>query len=167
MNELNNVLYEATAAIAPSYFSLPVLGGDARFRERVYCYELYHQMRLRWPEGCQYLLNGEVDKRLHPYFEGRDPKTPDFLVHVPGSGDNHAIIEVKPFNSRREGFEKDVETLALFRREFGYQRAIHLVYGASVANTQAKVRGSGAKVEDLGMIEIWAHPHPGTPAGPG
>jgi hypothetical protein len=48
MNELSDVLAEATAAIEARYFRLPIAGGDPIYRERVYCYELYHQMRLLW-----------------------------------------------------------------------------------------------------------------------
>ena len=44
MEELDLVIQEATAAIDAMYFQLPVDGGDPVYRERVYCYELYHQM---------------------------------------------------------------------------------------------------------------------------
>ncbi len=63
MEELDHILAEATSAIEADYFRLPIDGGIPVFRERVYCYELYHQMRSRWPprSQCRYLLNGEVD----------------------------------------------------------------------------------------------------------
>jgi hypothetical protein len=68
MEWFTGILHEATARIAPEYFLLPVYGGPSVYRERVYCYELYHQIRLLWPGDCPYRLNGEVDKRAHPYF---------------------------------------------------------------------------------------------------
>lgn len=52
MEEFTQILRQATAAIAPEYFHFPIDGGDPIFRERVYCYELYHQLRERWPEDC-------------------------------------------------------------------------------------------------------------------
>ena len=45
MDELTQILEQATAAIASEYFRLPVWNADPVYRERVYCYELYHQMR--------------------------------------------------------------------------------------------------------------------------
>jgi len=43
--ELTHVLQEATADITADNFYLNLDGGDPVYRERVYCYELYHQMR--------------------------------------------------------------------------------------------------------------------------
>ena len=61
------LLRAATSAIAAEYFLLPVAvppGGVPRsdFRERVYAYELYHQLRCRWPahwSGMHFLM-GEI-----------------------------------------------------------------------------------------------------------
>jgi len=36
---------DASARIAADYFQLPVADADSVYRERVYCYELYHQLR--------------------------------------------------------------------------------------------------------------------------
>jgi hypothetical protein len=77
------ILSEASAAVHQNYFRLPVKGTSPAYRERVYCYELYHQMRLRWPYPCApdfpYWLNGEIDKRGNPKFK---KGVPDFLVHT-------------------------------------------------------------------------------------
>jgi hypothetical protein len=107
------------------------LGGTASVRRRCsrVCREspqLYHQMRTRWPETCPYSVNGEVDKRNHPYLGEGAPK-PDFLVHVPGTGDNDAAIEVKGPGAAAVGIRKDIGTLLTFRQWYG--RVIYLVYG--------------------------------------
>jgi hypothetical protein len=39
MNELNDLLAAASAAIEPGYFRLNIYGGEAVYRERVYTYE--------------------------------------------------------------------------------------------------------------------------------
>ena len=65
MNELSEILSTATGSVERAYFQLNIDGGDPVFRERVYCYELYHQMRSRWPSSSNYVLNGEIDKRAH------------------------------------------------------------------------------------------------------
>jgi hypothetical protein len=69
-----DLLCEAAAAVGAQWFLLPIFSGDSkaptrRYRERVYCYELYHQIRLlsETPLGAdagapRYLLSGEIDK---------------------------------------------------------------------------------------------------------
>ncbi|WP_147414288.1 hypothetical protein [Sphingomonas gilva] len=132
MEELTFIVKQATAGVAPDYFYLNLDGGDPVYRERVYCYELYHQMRMRWPAQTPFYLNGEVDKARHPkMIELRDrfPK-PDLLVHRPGyMAGNFAVIEVKCEHAGKAGIAKDLETLSFFVNEFGYQRAIYLIYG--------------------------------------
>ncbi len=115
MQQLTRIIQRATAAIGLEYFTLPIYGSEPVYRERVYCYELYHQMRVRWPPGTPLFPNGEVDKQKHPYFgDGKYPK-PDLLVHVPGQGTNHAAIEVKSNDPAKAGVLKDVRTLNQFR----------------------------------------------------
>ena len=162
MQELDTILQEATAAIPQEFFLLRVHGSDKTFyRERVYCYELYHRMRLRWPDGCPYFLNGEIDKQGHPDFPDVSPK-PDFLVHLVGHDDNDTIIEVKSANADREGIEKDLATLLHFRK-YGYKRAIFLIFGLDPDTAHAKVVKCGTP-EQRTAIELWVHPNVGHPA---
>lgn len=163
MHELSGLLGAAAAAVAPEYFLLPIHGADPVYRERVYCYELYHQMRRLWPEDSHYRLNGEIDKRSHPYFaDGAAPK-PDFLVHEPGTGNNHAVFEVKSTIGSDKGTIKDFETLLHFRHQLGYERAIYLIYGAPPADALGKVQRCGL-MEQLAAVELWVHPWAGMPA---
>ncbi len=153
MEQLNEILNHGTAAIDGEYFLLPIHGADPVHRERVYCYELYHQMRLRWP-ATHYRLNGEIDKGGHPYFrpKGGKPK-PDLLVHVPGGGENYAVIEVKSSRAKAKEIRKDLRTLCEFRR-LGYQRAIYLVYGA-----EAVLKRIARYTDEISFpIEVWFHP---------
>lgn len=56
---------EAVAQIAPEYFAPRVAGGGDVWRERVYAYELYHQLRVAFePTGL--VMHGEMDKASHP-----------------------------------------------------------------------------------------------------
>jgi hypothetical protein len=163
VDELNDILAGATAAIDTEYFRLPIDGGNPVYRERVYCYELYHQMRAQWPprEACRYLLNGEVDKRAHVLLHqlGVRGEKPDLLVHRPGHmEDNHAVIEVKHANAPSLGILKDLKTLTLFRNQAGYQRGIYLIYG-STANEriEKRIKRAAASVDGSAGIEVWLH----------
>ena len=128
--EVSEWLLDATEEIGPNYFQLPVAGQtDAIYRERVYCYELYHQWRRRWHDGFAYTLGGEIDKSGHPVIRGGNK--PDFLVHVPGNmGGNLLVVEVKPATSSREKMANDLIKLCRFRRTpIDYSHAYFLVYG--------------------------------------
>jgi hypothetical protein len=170
MDELSPVLAEATQAIEPGYFRLAIDGGDPVYRERVYCYELYHQMRLRWPQNCPFYLNGEIDKAAHPILSnlGAGQAKPDLLIHQPGyMNGNHAIIEVKCTRARNKGIRKDIETVALFLGRVGYQRGIYLIYGDEFDRSfMDRIFAAAVEIGQLPEIEIWLHAAPGEPARP-
>jgi len=161
MHELTQILFDATAAIDSNYFHLRLDGGDPVYRERVYCYELYHQMRLRWPENTLYFLNGEVDKAAHPILRrlGADHVKPDLLVHMPGQmSGNHAVIEVKSSEAQLAGIKKDLNNLSLFISTVGYTRAIYLIYGYGADEAKIEqVRRIADGIRDLAPIELWMH----------
>ncbi len=150
------------------YFQLSIFGGNPVYRERVCCYELYHQMRLRWPKGCPFVLNGEVDKTAHPRLMelGAAGYKPDLLVHTPGDmAGNHAILEVKSASAARYGYAKDFRTWNVFRNEVGYARAIYLIYGEEITrNDFGRIASGAAKLGLSAPIEIWLHVTPGEPA---
>ena len=103
-----NLITAATERVEDEYFLLPVAdqnGGEPiiQYRERVYSYELYHQLRLAWP-NWDYSLGGEVDKRKHPIIHGQDLDNakPDLLIHVPGTMDrNLVVVEIKALTPTR------------------------------------------------------------------
>lgn len=174
MENFPDILREATANIEAEYFQLPVAEVDGPvYRERVYCYELYHQLRERWPDGRPYSLSGEVDKQGHPQFRGNnlDGTKPDLLVHKPGDmNENAVIIEVKPINGRTEGIEKDLKTLTAFRSTANYQAGYLLIYGTNgslqrvreIAERCTECVSSGEI--DTGLITLWHHASPGDAA---
>src|SRR5437867_1930215 len=81
---LNN-LASAASRINSTYWTLSVAQGEPKVLERVYAYELYHQMRLLLDDSAALALHPEVSKIGHPC---RDPeivraRIPDFIFHVP------------------------------------------------------------------------------------
>ena len=155
MEEFNIILERATAALSPEYFLLPVQGGDFVYRERVYCYELYHQLRCQWPDECEYVLNGEVDKQQHPNFDGPGYPKPDFIVHVPGSAENFAAIEVKGPGAAPGDIRTDLSKLLQFQR--WYPRLLYLVYGVHPVTARNRIVESAENEADLDAIELWVH----------
>lgn len=169
MEEFDGILGNAAAKVQLEWFELPVTGEGAVYRERVYCYELYHQMRCCWPNRSGWRLNGEVDKRNHPDFGGRAPK-PDFLVHVPGTHHNYAVIEVKSGKwARTREIERDIKKLIRFSKEikYPYELAIYLIFGAKAERVAERVK---KRLQEHGQpaakVEVWVHSCVGKPAVP-
>jgi hypothetical protein len=99
-------------------------------RERVFCYELYHQIRSQMTPCHKLSLNGEIDKRGHKDFECKDWKNPDFVFHIPGTNEHNTIvIEVK---GKLSGYESeimdDLQTLLTFISKYGYTAGIFILY---------------------------------------
>ena len=173
--EIEKLISYATKHIEKNYFQLPIDGReDPIYRERVYCYELYHQLRLCWPTDTEYELSGELDKSGHPLIRGNglDRVKPDLLVHVPGDmGGNYTVIEVKPISANSNGIAKDLSTLTAFRRHAGYAKALYLFYGdgdiETVLNTVGKLQlESKLDIIDISLIEFWWHRQVGASAKP-
>ena len=167
----------ASSQISEEYFRLPVAGSDPRYRERVYCYELYHRWRCHWFNGFQYSLCGEIDKRGHSYVRGKhvDNVKPDFLVHIPGRMINLAnllVMEVKPANADPDQIADDLEKLTGFRRDLkdeggqpaNYYAAYFWVYGLPLEQwhkfcPRVKAALPGKEV-DLSLLRFFLHGNP-------
>jgi hypothetical protein len=167
INHFLQLLARATAEVQDPYFHLPVAGReDTIYRERVYCYELYHQIRKLLEEDGQlapYTLSGEIDKQAHPFIERQC--APDFVFHIPGGMDdqNFVVVEVKPITGTTDGIEKDLKTLTDFvSEEIGYKLGVELVYGGEKADLSRfveRIRAAGNNKLRL----LW-HPYPGARA---
>lgn len=124
-------LDEAGKRMDKHYFQLDVARGESKYRERVYCYELYHQLRCTLGNDYPYKLDGEVDKNGHPIIHpALGAKKPDLIVHVPRRMDrNLVVIEIKPVTVGMTGLRTDLEKLKGFLDVANYYRAIMLIYG--------------------------------------
>ncbi len=156
------LLSSATARIADDYFQLPVADADAVYRERVYCYELYHQLRCLWGD-FPFRIGGEVDKRGHPHFENGPYALakPDLLVHVPKyMGRNLAIVEVKACDRPTQQFHEDLAKITWFCRHADYAGGVFLIYG-TVADAEkpldARVADAAASEVDMDRIHVFHH----------
>jgi mRNA deadenylase 3'-5' endonuclease subunit Ccr4 len=126
VNAMNN--------IDRKYWSIHAAGiKDEILRERVYCYELYHQIRcLQEVNKCNYDfdINAEIDKRGHK--EIKRNFNPDMIMHQQGSmKNNYCVIEVK----RRidsDGIKKDFETITEMIQKYNYKCGIFILAGDSL-----------------------------------
>ena len=157
-------LLEASGEIAGPYFQLPVAGGNNAYRERVYCYELYHQWRARWDNNFPFLLCGELDKRGHTLVKGKhlDDTMPDFLVHFPGEMNNLLVMEVKSVAGKKKKMAEDLIKLTAYRKDLkdkhgdpaNYYAAYYLIYGLSEVDWPDFSKEIIAEVKDKKEIDL-------------
>ncbi|MBX9950301.1 MAG: hypothetical protein K2Y39_14120 [Candidatus Obscuribacterales bacterium] len=155
MEGLDKIISVAIEAIDQEYFLLPIRGGFEKYRERVYCYELYHQIKARWPKSTDYRLNGENTKQGHPYFENIPGwLMPDFVVHVPGFDINYCVMEVKSSDSSVQKISEDFDSLETFLSlgSYPYKRGILIIFGED-----AKQQFEQLKKPKNASIEVWLH----------
>ena len=102
-----HALDTAIAQLPQPYFQVQRHGIEPAWRERAYCYELYHLLRCHLPDNFPFTLHGEIDKAGHEditrHFGRRKRPNPDFILHSPGArgqAANFAVIEVKRLRSR-------------------------------------------------------------------
>ena len=161
LQHLHALLDAAAPRVGPDHFLLPVADAHAVYRERVYCYELYHQLRCLW-DGFPFSLGGEVDKAGNPHFADGpySNSEPDFLVHRPGTMDaNLAVLEVKAGTVTLRGIRDDLQKLGWFCREARYFRGILLVFGNGGTDEEmaAKVRRADGVNVDLRSLDCLYH----------
>lgn len=165
-------LVKASKEISEPFFQIPVAEGNSIFRERVYCYELYHQWRVKWDDNFPFLLCGELDKRGHTLIRGKylDDTIPDFLVHHPGEMTNLLVMEVKPANGNKDKMQDDLKKLTAYRKNLkdkhgnpaNYYAAYFLVYGLPEDDWPAFSKEIIGKIEnkeevDLSLIQCFLH----------
>ena len=150
------MLEKATREMPQDYFQLRVAGKDTPiYRERVYCYELYHQLRVALPHDFHFSLTGEVDKRGHPIIRTSplNRRKPDFLVHSTGNmKSNLSAAEVKPGIAGIRDMEKDIETLISCLNQANYEYGMLLIYGGRRPGWLGKLKrlaGQNTKFPDF------------------
>lgn len=172
----------ACELVGEPWFRLPVATADPEvpgeaYRERVYCYELYHQLRRLSDSHAGaaagapvYMLSGEVDKAGLGAEALRTKKKPDLVWHVPGdSGHNAVVVEVKSSrNFSTDQVGKDLDTLAQFLSidRHSYCVGVLLVYGDEDEQTLRLRVQTAARRGDIDLItdrlRLFWHRHVGT-----
>lgn len=149
-NSYLKLIYTAMGKIKSDYFFVAETGRRLPIaRERVYCYELYHQMRCL--EGAQPMedgavncvINGEIDKSGHPII--KENFNPDFVIHCQGEmSKNLCVVEVKT-KYNKAGVEKDFNTIKCMMHCYHYTFGVFIITGETIKTFKAKL--------DTGLLE--------------
>lgn len=154
--------------IESQYFNIPGYNGEYPvFRERVYCYELYHQLRCNIPNEFPFTIHGELDKAGNvSIYELLRGKKPDFVVHKPGTSNNLIVMEVKSIKSKLDDIIDDCYKLKNFENNANYTQQIMIIFGSYekekdeqlLGNVKLALAENGLLTQNL--LLIW-HKEPG------
>ena len=130
-----------------------------KYLERPFAYEFYHQLRKLIDSGDVDfggpVIQAEVDKSSQHCFKNR--KIPDFIIHVPNTQKNLAVIEFKLAANFRN-LEADLKKLAGFKNNkyLRYTFAIEIIIGNHAFLNKAKEcisRIEKARGEEITIID--------------
>ena len=105
---------------------------EEKYLERPFAYEFYHQLRKLIDIGDVNfggpVIQAEVDKKYQKCFE--NGKIPDFIIHVPNTQKNLAVIELKLATNFRK-LEGDLKKLVEFKNneDLKYTFVIEIIIG--------------------------------------
>jgi len=130
---LSQIDYEKIEVI--NHFT--ILLSEEKYLERPFAYEFYHQLRRLIEEGRvdfgEPIIQAEVDKRYQNIF--KKGKIPDFIIHLPNSRRNLAVIEFKLATRKAEDIKKDIKKLVKFKtkEELNYNHSVEVILGTNQA----------------------------------
>ncbi|WP_090138396.1 hypothetical protein [Limnohabitans sp. DM1] len=162
MNKFYDILVAATENISRQYFSTKIIVDDyikSVYRERIYCYELYHQIRLKLKCDLTMGFYGEYDKSGSSLYErsALNRIKPDFLIHSPGNVEENLLaMEVKSSDAKRRDIKSDINKLIKLKESHNFKFCIYLIYGDNA------LEKGGAAAEFVGdkfksEIKIFIH----------
>jgi len=108
-----------------------------KYLERPFAYEFYHQLRRLLNKGDVDfngpIIQAEVDKRYQQCFE--NGKMPDFIIHIPDSRRNLAVIEFKLATRAKESIKDDFVKIVEFKTnsDLKYSYGIEVLLGTKHA----------------------------------
>lgn len=143
MNEHIRFIYDGILNIPLDYFYCETREGRKQYNERVFCYELYHQLRILMPKYLTQInkrLDGEIPKVLRygspPYFgieyaitdKERDFKAiPDMVIHENQKNrkGQYLILEVKN-SPNKVNVKWDLIKILSYIEQLKYEIGIYL-----------------------------------------
>jgi len=121
-------------------------------RERVFCYELYHQLRISLTNDYPYKIHGELDKHGHREIQRQNQKIPDFLFHIPGTHDeNNVIVEVKG-SLNRHLIISDLVKIKSFMANVNYKFGVFLLFSYTLENFLDEIKFSEIAINRTNRI---------------
>ena len=140
VKEIVDIIADAAKKVPEKYLKLETTYEPSGIvRERVFCYELYHQIRLILGDSETLTLNGEIDKSGHKDFDKGDQKNPDFVFHIPGEHKGNTIVMEVKGKVVKDDIDKDFKTITTFISKYSYKSGIFLLYNHTLKEMMSKM----------------------------
>jgi hypothetical protein len=140
----------ALLSVAAEYFSVPLPDGTEGYQERVFAYELYHQLRNHF--SANWYVNGEFRKGLSmvPRIGSDRQVIPDIVIHQSNTIDrNLLVVEIKTNrNTSPQNLLDDLRKLEMYthpREGLGFSIGIMLAVNF---NAEATIAGATPQMRD-------------------
>jgi len=162
----------ALLSVAPDYFCVKLPDGSQAFQERIFAYELYHQLRLQFKEN--WYVNGEFCKGLSlvPRVNRTNWIIPDLVIHQPATIENNLVaVEIKSSqNLAPKDLLADLQKLEMYtdpKQGLGFCIGIMLIVNSDFNHVFSRasddLKASIAQTLDKGpRVAVWniASPKP-------
>lgn len=152
INDYLPFITDALNHVEQPYFLLPTTYTPI-MRERVFCYEFYHQMRTLqntpgYPRLSNLYIHAEIDKSGHKDFDKAHQANPDFIFHVPGEFKRNTIVVEVKNRLEKKGISKDLNTLLTFVSTYQYKIGILIVFNKSITQVSTYLRKNFSHIKD-------------------
>lgn len=143
-----NRVRNALLSVERIYLKYPAIGDIQKYGERVFAYEFYHQLRIRFND-LHLDITGEPIKGAGLLPDMDQTTVPDFVIHNYSTNDHNEIaIEVKVTpNLTARQIRGDLQKLAnMINGPLGYNHGIFLVGNCNLIN---KINRSAVYRDDI------------------
>lgn len=160
-------LKNALFSVDPSYYSVITPLEDSQYIERVFAYELYHQMRLRFPvkNGCvdSMVIHGEYRKALKfvPDLENERTVIPDLVVHQSQTLQNNLLaIEIKSSRyPKPKDIIADLDKLRYYSQRLRFDVTLLIMINSKFEDVYFKNDADRNEISSIlhscGKVRIW------------
>ncbi|SNR73689.1 hypothetical protein [Flavobacterium sp. ov086] len=171
-NEFHDVIKDSLCNVEKKYIEQITVTSRTKYNERVFCYELYHQLRRKSEEFKNLTISGEAVKSEFQFKNLGKNKTPDILIHNFGTIENNeVVIEVKTSKNKQsvlQGLKKDILVLDLFTDnttlKIDYKLGLYIVFHFDffeLLNENEKIKKSVKRILCKNKrIVLWNIPEP-------
>ena len=158
MNKYLDLLFKAIGKVDADYFFTEDIYSHIQYNERVFCYELYHVLRLidsNLLSNCK--INGEITKRfelIQPDTYGiktdtnfeeekKYKMTPDMVIHQSqgNTEGQYLILEVKNSKNRVTSIDWDLYKLLVYTEKLEFEIGVYLQVNGEMDKIIESIKG--------------------------
>ncbi len=149
-------LMQSLIQVEPIYYATPTISGKTLTLERIFAYELYHQLRNSYEYEQPYAINGEISKGISFCSGNETTVFPDLVIHQHGTTEGNAVaIEIKTDKDvSPSDLIHDLKKLKKYTDEgnLNYQLGILLIANLDFCSKLNSMRNEEEKQQILSLL---------------